>query len=68
MPSADAEAAPALAPTRPPISYDAVGGRVGERAGADSTQVGKFGRVGERAGADSAQAGKILVVARRLWR
>ena len=32
--------APARSPTRPPIAYDPVGGRVGERAGADSTQVG----------------------------
>ena len=32
--------APARSPTRPPIAYDPVGGRVRERAGADSTQVG----------------------------
>ncbi len=32
-------AAPALSPSRPPIVYDLVGGRVGEWAGAGSTQV-----------------------------
>ncbi len=38
------ETAPARTPTRPPIQYDPVGGRVGVRAGADSSKQKRAGR------------------------